>query len=151
MDERERQRKIIRELFSSQNLAVLSTQTTGQPYSNLIAFAPTEDLKELLFATARTTRKYSYIEADPRVSVLIDNRTNRYRDFSEAVAVTAIGTAREVAKEGDGEHLVKLYAQRHPHLEGFVRSETCALMSVSVEKYIIVSRFQNVMELSAAG
>ena len=151
MADRERQMLILRELFSSQNLAVLSTQTSGQPYSNLIAFAASEDLKELLFATARTTRKYSYITGDPRVSVLIDNRTNQYRDFSEAVAVTALGTAGEVAKEGHGERLMKLYVGRHPHLEGFVRSETCALMSVTVEKYIIVSRFQNVMELSMPG
>ena len=38
---------LIRELFESQKLAVLGTQNEGQPYANLVAFAPSEDLKSL--------------------------------------------------------------------------------------------------------
>jgi hypothetical protein len=47
---------IVRELLESQRLAVLSTQGQVQPYSNLVAFAATPDLKYLIFATARATR-----------------------------------------------------------------------------------------------
>jgi general stress protein 26 len=79
----------IRELFESQKLAVLGTQNEGQPYANLVAFAPSHDLKCLYFVTARATRKYANIEADARVTVLIDNRSNQDSDFSQAAAVTA--------------------------------------------------------------
>jgi hypothetical protein len=54
-------KKILKELFLSQPLAVLATQFNGQPYGNLVAFAATEDLRGLLFATARGTRKFANI------------------------------------------------------------------------------------------
>ena len=35
--------EVIRELFSSQRLAVLGTQRGGQPYANLVAFAASDE------------------------------------------------------------------------------------------------------------
>jgi len=39
MEDKESIRQVLRELLSSQKLAVLSTHTSGQPYANLAAFA----------------------------------------------------------------------------------------------------------------
>jgi nitroimidazol reductase NimA-like FMN-containing flavoprotein (pyridoxamine 5'-phosphate oxidase superfamily) len=138
--------QLIRELFVSQKLAVLGTQNKGQPYANLIAFAASDDLKSLYFATARATRKYANIEADARVTVLIDNRSNQDSDFSQAAAVTATGRAKEVVGSKRDEVLA-IYLTKHPMLEEFVRSPTCALLRVEVQTYYLVRRFQNVMEL----
>ena len=137
---------LIRELFESQKLAVLATQNEGQPYANLIAFAASDDLKSLYFATARATRKYANIEADARVTVLIDNRSNQDADFSQAAAVTATGAAQEVVHSRRDEVLA-IYLTKHPMLEEFVRAPSCALLKVQVETYYLVRRFQNVMEL----
>ncbi len=136
----------IRELFESQKLAVLATQNEGQPYANLIAFAPSDDLKCLYFVTARATRKYANIEADARVTMLIDNRSNQDSDFSQAAAVTATGAAQEVVHSRRDEVLA-IYLAKHPMLEEFVRSPSCALLKIQVETYYLVRRFQNVMEL----
>jgi nitroimidazol reductase NimA-like FMN-containing flavoprotein (pyridoxamine 5'-phosphate oxidase superfamily) len=138
--------QLIRELFESQQLGVLGTQNQGQPYANLIAFVASDDLKSLYFVTARATRKYANIEADARVTVLIDSRSNQESDFSQATAVTATGTAKEVAGSRRNEVLA-VYLAKHPMLEEFVRSPTCALLSVEVQTYYLVRRFQNVMEL----
>ena len=137
---------LIRELFESQKFAVLGTQKEGQPYANLIAFAASDDLKSLYFATARATRKYANIEADARVTVLMDNRSNQDSDFSQAAAVTATGTAKEVA-DSQLEEVLAIYLAKHPMLEEFVRSPSCALLRVEVKTYYLVRRFQNVMEL----
>ena len=137
---------LIRELFESQKLAVLGTQNQGQPYANLIAFAASEDLKSLYFATTRATRKYANIEADARVTVLIDNRSNQDSDFSQAAAVTATGTAQEVVASKRGEVLA-IYLAKHPMLKDFVQSPSCALLQIKVATYYLVRRFQNVMEL----
>ena len=83
-------------LFTGQGLAIVSTQEHGQPYCNLVAFASTDDLKHLIFATNRATRKFANIDENPRVSILIDNRSNRISDFHEAVAVNAVGLAEEI-------------------------------------------------------
>ena len=133
-------------LFESQKLAVLGTQNEGQPYANLIAFAASDDLKKLYFATARATRKYANIEADARVTVLIDNRSNQDSDFFQATAVTATGRAKEVV-DSNRDEVLAMYMTKHPMLEEFVRSPNCALLQVEVETYYLVRRFQNVMEL----
>jgi nitroimidazol reductase NimA-like FMN-containing flavoprotein (pyridoxamine 5'-phosphate oxidase superfamily) len=140
------QRKILRNLFESQKLAVLATHSGGQPYANLMAFAASKNLKRIVIATTRSTRKFANLTADSRVAILFDNRSNTERDFHKAVTVTATGKANEVSTR-DKKRLQKFYLDRHPHLEGFVTSPTCALMIITVEVYYIVTRFQNVMEL----
>jgi len=137
---------LIRDLFESQKLAVLGTQKEGQPYANLIAFAASADLKSLYFVTARATRKYANIEADARVTILIDNRSNQDSDFSQAAALTATGKAEEVLdKQREG--VLETYLAKHPMLEEFVRSPSCVVLKVEVETYYLVRRFQHVMEL----
>jgi nitroimidazol reductase NimA-like FMN-containing flavoprotein (pyridoxamine 5'-phosphate oxidase superfamily) len=136
----------IRTLFASQRLAVLATQERGQPYSNLMAFAATPDLKHLVFATTRATRKYANLLADPRVSVLVDNRANVPEDFSRAAAVTALGKAWELQGRERQEYL-KIFLAKHPYLEEFTASPNCALLKVRVDKYILVTRFQEVREI----
>jgi hypothetical protein len=136
----------IRELLESQRLAVLSTQDHIQPYSNLVAFAATPDLKYLLFATTRATRKYANLLAHSRVSILIDSRTNEAADFAEAAAVTVLGQAEEM-QGTELKQFLPVYLGRHPYLRDFVTSPTCALFRVSVERYILVTRFQDVREI----
>lgn len=138
--------EIIQELLTSQRLAVLSTQNQGQPYSNLVAFAVTPDLKFLLFATGRATRKYANLLADPRVSLLIDNRSNEAADFARAAALTILGQAWEMYG-ADRQHLLSIYLERHQYLRDFVTSPNCALLRVKIEKFILVNRFQDVREI----
>jgi nitroimidazol reductase NimA-like FMN-containing flavoprotein (pyridoxamine 5'-phosphate oxidase superfamily) len=137
---------IIRELLESQRLAVLSTQGQFQPYSNLVAFAATPDLRYLIFATTRATRKYANLLSHAQVSILIDNRTNEAADFAQAAALTVLGRASEVHGDDRLQHL-KNYLSRHPSLEDFVTSPNCALFSVKVDRYIVVTRFQEVREI----
>jgi nitroimidazol reductase NimA-like FMN-containing flavoprotein (pyridoxamine 5'-phosphate oxidase superfamily) len=139
-------RRALRELFTSQRLGVLATYGSGQPYGSLVAFVATEDLKHLVFATTRATRKYANLSTESRVALLVDNRSNQDTDFHSAIAVTALGNAKEV-KESERNRFLRLYLAKHPHLEEFVNSPTCALLKVSVDKHYMVNRFQNVMEL----
>jgi len=140
-------KRLLKALFSSQPLAVLATQFDGQPYGNLVAFAVTEDLKGLLFATVRNTRKFANITKDPRVAMVMDSRTNQRIDFQRAVAVTATGIVEEV-ESAERDHLLKLYLLKHPHLKKFVKSPNSVLLRVKVDSYYVVRRFQNVIVLS---
>lgn len=139
-------KKFLKELFASQNLAVLATHNDNRSYASLVAFASTGNLKHLLFATTRATRKYENLKANPNVALLIDNRSNRETDFHKAVTVTATGKTAEVGTR-ERSRLRKLYLGKHPHLRESVASPNCALLKVKVDKYVVVNRFQNVMEL----
>jgi len=133
-------------LLREARLGVLSTCGEQQPYASLVAFAATDDFSHIVFATPRPTRKYANLVANAKVSILIDNRSNRASDFRQAMAATAVGAVREVRKAKNS-RLIRLHLEKHPQLQGFVWSPTCAVLDVRVESYYIVERFQHVTEL----
>ncbi|MEJ2110559.1 MAG: pyridoxamine 5'-phosphate oxidase family protein [Acidobacteriota bacterium] len=146
MAENSELKTLLKKLFSSQLLAVLGTQSPSGPYGNLVAFAETDDLKKLLFATTRSTRKYKNLIENPEVAMVIDNRSNHEDDFHEAVAVTATGFAKELHGT-ERDELQGVFLQKHKYLVDFVASPTCAFLYLDVKTYYIVQRFQNVTEL----
>lgn len=139
-------KQTISHLLSTQKLAVLSSYGKGQPYASLVAFAATEDLKHVIFATTRSTRKYNNLSSEPNAALLIDNRSNDEKDFSRAVAATVLGRSEEI-KGRKKKQFQKIYLSKHPHLKEFISSPSCALFILHVQKYYVVSRFQNVQEL----
>jgi len=137
MDANEKFRMRLGELFRTQNLAALSTHQDGQPYASLVAFYAADNLKHIYFATPETTRKFANLTSDNRVAVMVNSSTNQASDFHQAISVTAVGKAAVITG----------YLAKHPYLEEFVRSPSCALVRVTVYSYYMVKNFQNVMEL----
>ena len=137
----------VRDLLASQKFAVLSTQEQDNPYLNLVAFAATSDLRTLLLATPRATRKYGNLSSKSGVALLVDNRSNDAADISEAMALTIIGVALEVS-DSERERFARVYLEKQPHMEEFLSSPSTALIKVDVESYFLVSRFENVSTLN---
>ena len=135
----------IRGLLGEGRFAVLATRGEEYPYCTLVGYAESGDCSEIVFATARDTRKYRNLKEYPGVSLLVDSRTNQVRDLRDARALTVLGRAVEIEDRSSGVHL-GIYLARHPYLEDFVNSPNCALISVKVDRYILVSNFQNVLE-----
>jgi uncharacterized pyridoxamine 5'-phosphate oxidase family protein len=132
-----RHEELLREVVSTQYFAVLNTIDHGLPHSNLVSFAATEDLKSLVFVTGRNRRKYRNVQDNHNVSLLIDNRTNRPSDTSQATAIAAIGIARE---ETDNRSLLRdIFLARHPQLRHFVEAPDSAIMLVTIRKYIVAA------------
>jgi len=147
MEEMKTLRVLLDGMLRSQRLAVLSTAGPGgAPYSNLVSFAALDSAR-LLFATTRATRKYDNLRADARVALLIDNRQNEEVDFHAAMAATALGKAVELAG-AERERGIARYIGKFPYLEDFVRAPSCALFRVDVVRYIVVTKFQNVIEVT---
>lgn len=136
----------IRALLDTELLSVLSTQKDGQPHASLVAFSVTEDLKQIVFLTPITTLKFDNLRVNPKVAMLVNNSRNLAEDIYNAVSLTAIGTARIVDGD-DKKKLSGLYLDRHPHLKDFSMAPSTALVSVDVRRYLMVNRFQNVVEI----
>jgi len=136
----------LRAVLSAQSLAVVATDAGGCPYTSLVGFAVSDDLRRITFVTSRATTKFRNLSANPRVAMLIDSRTHSVEDFSTGTAVTAIGQAAEVPRD-EAERAVAGFLRKHPHLESFVRSPSTAICAVDVATYIVVTRFQHVVEL----
>ena len=119
----------------------------GSAYASLIAFTATDDLQKIVFATPKATRKFANIRYNPKVSLLIDDRSNNEKDFHDAQAVTVMGAVDRIDNDASQNELAPLYLSKHPYLEDFLRSPSTAFIIISVKSYYLVSRFQEVMEL----
>lgn len=135
----------IAHLLSSQKLCVLATADEGIPYTSIVAFAETEDLHTLLFVTTRQTRKFKNISGNSNAALLIDNRTNSEEDLHNAAAVTAVGSVRELDKDGNAD-LCSLFLAKHPYLHEFLHAPSTALVVLDVQSYIWVDHFQHVVQ-----
>ncbi|HOU15525.1 MAG TPA: pyridoxamine 5'-phosphate oxidase family protein [Anaerolineae bacterium] len=135
----------LRALFAAQRFAVLATTHGDQPHASLIAFIATDDLRHVIFATERDTRKYSLLHTNARIALLVASHANRAEDPQEAIAVTVSGRAEEVTGD-ERKRLAALYRARHPYLADFVETPTTALFRVMVTTYRMVSQFQEIRE-----
>ena len=146
-EEQAKTMEALEQLINEQRLAVLSTVLPdGQSaYASLVAYAATGDLSALVFVTARGTGKHENLNLHPGVCLLIDSRLNNETDFETAVAATALGVAREPTG-AERDTLRALFIARHPSLEAFAGEPNSAIIRVSVNRYIFVSKFQQVSE-----
>lgn len=129
-----------------QQLGVLATQQKKNPYTSLIAFACSEDMRHIVFATLKMTRKFENMMSNSNVSFFIDNRSNKPADFKKAIGVTAVGSVRQIRKSNNSKFM-KLFLNKYSHLESFLASKSCAFLCIDVQSYYVVERFQNVTEV----
>jgi heme iron utilization protein len=124
--------------------AVLATDAAGQPYTSLVAYALTPDIQGVVFITPKTTRKYRNILKNPRVSLLIDTRTNTPKDYMQAESVTILGNARLIRRGKTRTELADIFMKKHPKLEGIIHSRETALIFIKLTRCIHVTKFQSV-------
>jgi len=134
-------KELLKQIVGAQRFAVLATLSNQQPYSNLVAFAVSDDLRQIVFATNRNTQKYRNILLYDRVALLIDTRSNNLSDFIEALAITALGVADELTGD-ESDKLVQSYLDKHPSLGEFLQRPDVAIIRVLVTDYII-ARFDS--------
>ena len=136
----------IRDLVEGEPYAVLATQGDQQPYGSLIALAASADLAQAAFCTSRATRKYSLLARCDRVALIIDDRSKHGDDIRRVSAVTATGRATELAPGRSRDHWQAELLARHPYLEEFLASPSCAIFLVDIVRYLHVVRFQEVSQ-----
>lgn len=135
----------LRALFDAQRYAVLATEDRGQPFTSLMAFAATDDLRHLVMLSDRNTRKFNNLAGNRRVALLVDDRGNKTTDTQESIAVTVVGQAFE-ADADEGDALARLFVARHPGLADFAATPDCAVVRVEVSTYLLVQHFQHTLE-----
>jgi heme iron utilization protein len=129
-------KELLRQMVGAQRFAVLATLSNQQPYCNLVAFASSEDLRNIVFATNRNTQKYRNIVSNNKIALLVDNRSNSQSDFTRALAITILGIASKLNKDGNDE-LVQLYLDKNNSLREFLQNPDTAVIKVIVTDYIL--------------
>lgn len=135
----------LRALFQTQRYAVLATEDRGQPFTSLMAFAVTDDLRHLVILSDRNTRKFANLAANRRVALLVDDRENKPTDTLDSIAVTVLGRAFGAEADASGA-LAGLFLARHPGLADFAATPDCVVLRVEVSAYLLVQQFEHTIE-----
>jgi nitroimidazol reductase NimA-like FMN-containing flavoprotein (pyridoxamine 5'-phosphate oxidase superfamily) len=133
-------------LNETERHAVLATVFQGKPYSSIVAFALTKDMKGALFATPKDTRKYKNLLKNKHVAFLIDNRKNTDRAYAGSESVTILGTAQTVRRGKRWQELFRIFVRKHPALKEFVKARSTALILIKATRCVHVSHFQVISE-----
>ncbi len=104
----------MRSLILNNELCVLATTGPQGPHTSLMSYLASEDGAELYLVTKIDTLKYSNIQNEPRVSILIDDR--RVGDHGELNALTISGRAVKVIDTRTEAELLARFAAERPHL-----------------------------------
>jgi hypothetical protein len=140
---------IVQTLLAEQRFAVLATQGGDAPYTSLVAFAVTTDLRCVMFPTRAGTRKFTNLETNPQVALLVDNRSNSAEDYRNATALTIIGKVG-LGRGPEEDQRRELLLARHPSLADFLAEPDCRIAVVNVTEYRLVTQFESVVRLDPA-
>ncbi len=136
-------KKYVEDALLAARLAVLATAYDDQPHTSLIAITPVNGIKQLIFVTSRKTLKFSNLQSNGKVAVLIqweDLYRSGHHKFS---ALTAFGIAQEILVS-ENEESLQAHLKRHPDLKDFMLKSDFALILVRVDKYQVVRDIENV-------
>ena len=149
MNDREHLIEIVRNLLSDQKFAVLSSIDKNQPYPSLICFAEDDNLKHILFYTSINTQKFKNLQNNPKASILFDNRTEIAGTISIGIAISAFGIVEQVmnSENDEFEDLRMKFLMKYPSLEKFCDSPDSTAMNFTIQRFSVVSEFENVKNL----
>lgn len=136
-------KKYVEDILQSHKLAVLATESDGQPHASLIKITPFQGFRQIIFATYRNTQKFKNILHNGRVSVLIQGEDLKSLNQQKGFALTAVGHANEVGinelKEVRFKHL-----NRHPDIESFMNSGDVAIIRIKVAAFQVARAIDDV-------
>lgn len=146
MNKTDRLKNIIRDIGFEELFGVLATSNNNIPYTNLIAFVLQNDIKKLFFGTPRDTKKFKNLTVNDKVSFHIQNTKNSLEDIENAIGITITGKAFECSKQ-HLEEVIATYLLKYPQMKTFIYSSNIAFISIDIEKYHVVEKFQDVTVL----
>lgn len=140
--------ELIKEMLNHEAFGVLATNTDNECYTSLISFSVDHDLKTMVFATPKDTKKFKMIEKNKSVSILIDNRSNNENSINDIGAISSLGLARILNEKEEVKKWAKVLIDKHAYLDDFINATTTAIILVEISKYYYVTSFQEVLEWS---
>jgi len=142
-------KKEIFTILDRQIQCVLATLQNDQPCQHMMAFAFAEDLSRIFLATYMNTRKYRNMIANPRVSILWDNRSGSASDHVDGLSLIALGRAELLSGSMQAE-VRELMLKRNPALQALLENESCKLFMILIEDYQCTKGYQQVLHFNPA-
>ena len=136
--------EIITGVIKAGHLCVLATIFGDRPYTSLMRYLAGDDCKEIYLITHKNTTKYQNILKNPRVSLLMDTRTETAISDIQALSVEGIAfTVADADKQAaDRATIVDRFIHRHSDVAEFVRHPDAAVICVEVHGFLLLNGIQ---------
>jgi general stress protein 26 len=126
-------------LIQNEQSCVLATSQDNQPHTSLMGFAPSEDYTTFFMATYRNTNKFANLQANPHVSLLLDDRgTHPEQDRRETKALTIHGRAEFLEDPKQCRAVADILRRRLPHLQDFLDGPDIAFIAVQAVDFLLL-------------
>jgi heme iron utilization protein len=134
------------QLLKGQKIAVLASSNHGHPYSSMVAFTATEDLKTIVFFIRRDSQTYRNLKSDGRACLFTDSREKLDAGYEEVEGLRITGVAWEIKNEQEYKKLKKIHLEKHPGMAAFVEDANTAQFKLTVSSYRFVFRFNEAFD-----
>ena len=121
-------------LLDRQAQCVLATQGDQGVALHLMAYAFSEDLKNIYMASLANTQKVSNMRSRPKVTCLWDNRTGNNRDHVEGLAVSGFGQARALNSKA-AQPIADLLLERNASLKNLLSQPSSVIFAIHIDRY----------------
>lgn len=89
--------------------------------------------------TRKQTRKYTNLEENPRVSLLVDTRQSDHAgSIGHVQALTVTGTCVPLSDDAERNRIVRKILTRHPHLEQLAKDNDAEILAIRIESFLLL-------------
>ena len=153
--------KKIAALVQGQAHCVLATADGDAPHASLMSFCADQDSREFWLATRRDTRKYRNLAANPRASLLIDDRIvgdrvvgdreagDRTPGSGPNQALTVTAESRPFATQDDARRARAALLARRPALADFLADPLVEVLRLVATDYQLLTGLTEVLVMEA--
>jgi hypothetical protein len=142
--------KTIAELVQTQGHLVLATCAPGEPncapHASLMAYCPSPEGREFWLATLKDTRKFANLMANPRASLLLDDR----QGGSPSLALTVEAELSAFADRLSEVAARRALLNRHPALEDLLALDGALVLRLVGLRYQLLNGLTDVFTWSPA-
>ena len=110
-------------LIRERDLCVLATSADDVPYASLMSYAVEPDLQYIHMATPANSRKWTNLQKNPNMALLIDEREKLLGGNREQVRALTVGCELSpVDVDAEKARILRILADKHPRLKDFLSS-----------------------------
>ncbi len=118
----------IKDLLETEKLCAMATCLEDHPYLSLMNYTFVEDENKIILSSRRDSKKFSNIQNNKNVSLLLFSKTHE-------ISATFLGTAVAV-EEWEEPHYRALHMKRN-NMPQFILGDNIGIIVFSIEKIIV--------------
>jgi len=123
-------------MVKENNFCVLSTCKDNLTNSSLMLYLSDEEGTKLYMLTLKGSMKYTNMEENPDVSLLIDTREHIFDDEPHVKALTVYGRSMIIRDEKLNQEIIVKLVDRHPSLKALASMDKVTVVQVEVKSFL---------------